>query len=645
MDESTVPDSKKKERRVPGSACVFPSTVRGSLVRTGRLVEQAKLLYSRTPSADPHVPIGAPAPLLAPPVPVNARPVSVTEHPHYLTHETWPADFLEVYKEAFHPQLPVIDLDALGQALYTAKYDVHALPPADRAVVAILAAWGSCFTDRPAVTGSRAQNPITLRDLLDPAVQVPSETGRERSRFVAFMLNRALEAVDEAGLMRKPTRQNCAALLVLDTLVSWNDDRREAGRFYLITAIEQLRALYHPSRSFSSPSALPLIPPNEPPPSPTSDPSYWLLLLRDAISAALGSRDPHLTDEAAAAMCPAHEVLRQQPLEYWVETWDPSELDGPVVAAFFSHLVATAKSAARLTAPYNLSRPLNSDAIEHIWEELSRSAMLSVALLDSAEQSAPQFVEDTKAVFRDLCTYRTQIAFALHRHIGERLATEQDSLVFESLYLLKQASNSILLDAILDLMRQCQSCDSHFVLSSLLVGEFFPLYLDHIVALPCDIEGGELAGWTLHAKVEVIQWLHHSLSFLAWSFPVTAALSSASSALSTLARLSPLPFPLSFPTPRSRTSSASSTSSLSWESPPSSPVPLVGEEEGVEEMQEGAEKGEGKGKGKEVVDLQVKDARLYVPLVIERKRSLSSTTSWSGSLVLEPISEDVAMEE
>ncbi|GAA5971914.1 hypothetical protein JCM11641_001569 [Rhodosporidiobolus odoratus] len=267
--------------------------------RSGRLVEQAKLLYgassdASSPTRPPHMassPIGEPEPhyrlssaddalsqaLLEreqiSPICANTADLSSAVIPP-------PSDLLEVYETVLHPQLPLFDLPSLTTSLEQHQGSFGALPPLQRCYSLIVQAWAARFSDHPAITGSSAASPPSLQDLLstEKIAQV-SEAGKARDGSAARMLDRALKAADEAGLMRAASKEN------------WSDDRRQHGRFLLAAAAEQLRVNYEdPSQSSASSAA--------------RDPAFWVLWLRDAVSAALGGRLPLLKEEDLEAICP-----------------------------------------------------------------------------------------------------------------------------------------------------------------------------------------------------------------------------------------------------------------------------------------------------------------------------------------------------
>ncbi|GAA5906653.1 hypothetical protein JCM6882_008085 [Rhodosporidiobolus microsporus] len=520
--------------------------------RSGRLVEQAKVLYGVSGPSTVSLPRPFHLPVARPTLRNTSRPSGTQQLAAALTF-----DLFDAYEKIFHPQLPLLDLQSFFTSLRRAHHDISLLSPEDRAVAAVMHAWAARFIDHPAIigTGNRAAPP-SLRDLLRPATEAVADAGVTRDRFARTLKERALQAVDEAGLMRKATKQNCAVLLVLEALVSWQDEKRQAGRPLLAAAIEHLRTLYDSSLSSSSSHD----------PAVESDPSFWCAWLRDAVSAALGGRLPLLKEEDLAAICPGVAELRDEDLEKHVHGDAENQDGGRAMMALFRHLTNVAREVARLSGPIPRRQGLNFDAVHRLWQELARSAAATavfVATFASSDEGSIPFVRDLRAC-------QAQISLALHRHLVERLEREnvrfgvvddeEEDEYLDALQSTLDDSDVALLRAIQKLIAHAKTYDTHLVYSAVLVADELPQYLNHLLRLRCDLEGGTV--WDVYEKQAALTWFTSALRQVGWCFPVRPSLDAASAALETLHSLCPLLSDNQFshfflPSP-----------TLSWASPP-----------------------------------------------------------------------------
>ncbi|GAA5911441.1 hypothetical protein JCM5296_004735 [Sporobolomyces johnsonii] len=451
-----------------------------------------------------------------------------------------------------HGQIPVVDFDHLKRELNQVGGNVDALQPDMRCLSHVLQAWAARLSDHPAITGSNPKAPTGFRDLLQPAVRSVSDAGATRDRFAKALLERALRSLDETGLWRKPTKSSCATLVVLEMLLSWNDAERQNGRPLLSAAVEHLRINYDMRHTLSV----------------TDDLSFWLVWLRDSVSAALGGRLPYLHEEDLAMLCPAVPQLRKGKLEEQVLIRSLHDLDGTAVLALFRHVSDTARGIARLLGPVARRQRLEEDSVRALWAELRRSAQASEAFASSLSPYS-QLKNHSMVITRDVASTLARLTFAIHRHLEQRLTQEsvtegilddEDVEYVDSLKALKQDSDDIFLTTIHDLIAQAKSYGSHLVLNAIIISDFFPHYLDHLVAVPCVQEGGLLLQWDIYGKVAAIEWFVLLLAFFAmrsllnvssssdfhrmlaalrhigWSFPIPN-LGDAENALSHLRRL------------------------------------------------------------------------------------------------------------
>ncbi|GAA5821968.1 hypothetical protein JCM11251_004802 [Rhodosporidiobolus azoricus] len=556
-------------------------------------------------------------------------------------------DLFEAYEKLLHPQLPLLDLSAFFTAFRRAQHNISLLSIEDRAIASIMHAWGARFIDHPAVMGSHGKGaPPSLKDLLQPATEEIAEAGMIRDKFATTLLEKAVQAVDEAALWRKPSKQNCAALLVLEVLVSWTDEKRQAGRPLLSAAVEHLRTLYDTSLS-SCPSMHD--------PSIESDPSFWCAWLRDAVSAAIGGRLPLLKEEDLAAICPGAVDLRTDDLERYVLINEEEPDGGRGMVALFRHLTDVARAVARLNSPLPRRQPIDFDAIHQLWHELSRSISSTTTFAASFAPSD----EGSVPFIRDLRACHAQISLAIHRHLENRLERENVRLglvddedeeeYIEALQRLLGESHCALLCAIQELIAHAKAYDTHLVYSAVLITEELPLYLEYLIRLPCDVEGG--TAWHVYEKQAALSWLESALKQCGWCWPVRPTLDAATSAIANLRSLCPtlpdnqcshffLPSPtLSWASPPRRTgsfslgpapASSATTRSKTWADAPESPV----DDYTVPPVR------------------SIPAGNFHPPPVVVvtgggtggRSRAVSSASSSISALALEPIEEDVQVE-
>ncbi|GAA5871332.1 hypothetical protein JCM1840_004415 [Sporobolomyces johnsonii] len=499
---------------------------KGRKTRQGRLISQANTPLCKAVTSEP-------------PNAIDGRRAK-DEWVHLQLAQVLSTHLIEVYEHVVHGQIPVVDFDHFKRELNQVGGNVDALQPDMRCLSHVLQAWAARLSDHPAITGSNPKAPTGFRDLLQPAVRSVSDAGATRDRFAKALLERALRSLDETGLWRKPTKSSCATLVVLEMLLSWNDAERQNGRPLLSAAVEHLRINYDMRHTLSV----------------TNDLSFWLVWLRDSVSAALGGRLPYLHEEDLAMLCPAVPQLRKGKLEEQVLIRSLHDLDGTAVLALFRHVSDTARSIARLLGPVARRQRLEEDSVRALWAELRRCAQASEAFASSLSPY-PQLKNHSMVITRDVASMLARLTFAIHRHLEQRLTQEsvtegilddEDVEYVDSLKALKQDSDDIFLATIHDLIAQAKSYGSHLVLNAIIISDFFPHYLDHLVAVPCVQEGGLLFQWDIYGKVSAIEWMLAALRHIGWSFPIPN-LEDAENALSHLRELvASLPPPPAVPT-------------------------------------------------------------------------------------------------
>lgn len=181
------------------------------------------------------------------------------------------------------------------------------MSPTGECLCLVMQAWAARFSDHPSILGVGAP---TLSDVQNQPGRDFSHYGQARDAFATAMLDRALRKVDENGLLRHPTEAGCAALIMLEFLVTCkprfrvalcaeifltvfvfklagDDAYRTKGRHLMAAATEHLRAINEGVGEDAT---------EEKKPEDRSSGSvlFWLSFTRDAISSMLGNRAPCL---------------------------------------------------------------------------------------------------------------------------------------------------------------------------------------------------------------------------------------------------------------------------------------------------------------------------------------------------------------
>lgn len=82
----------------------------------------------------------------------------------------------------------------------------------------IVQAWAARFSDHPAIIGTNAPSLQDMR--LSPVGTNFAAIGSSRDAFARAMADRAVQAVDEKGALRKASGQTCGGLLMLEFLLT-----------------------------------------------------------------------------------------------------------------------------------------------------------------------------------------------------------------------------------------------------------------------------------------------------------------------------------------------------------------------------------------------------------------------------------------
>lgn len=151
---------------------------------------------------------------------------------------------------------------------------------AERLSLATLQAWGARFSDHPSLIGAFAPSPATIKD--SPARDL-SEYGQRRDGFARAMADRAFQAIDKRGILRKPSVAGCTALVMLEFLDHFGDASRARGGQLLAAAVEHLRYLNEHDSEDPEETGTEVS-------KSLSGALFWLTYTRDALSSAYGAR-------------------------------------------------------------------------------------------------------------------------------------------------------------------------------------------------------------------------------------------------------------------------------------------------------------------------------------------------------------------
>lgn len=127
------------------------------------------------------------------------------------------ADLVRTFFDMFQPQCPLVDTTLFLQAWENAGRVTENLSPANECLALVIQAWAARLTDHPAAIGSGAP---TLQDLRNGAGRDFTAVGNRREEFARAAMERAMAAVDRRGALRMSSASCCAALTLLEFLIT-----------------------------------------------------------------------------------------------------------------------------------------------------------------------------------------------------------------------------------------------------------------------------------------------------------------------------------------------------------------------------------------------------------------------------------------
>lgn len=504
------------------------------VVRSGKLIEKAKILYGdgevdqavrRSPTATAS-PIDADILNGSGPfefvssvsnqlVPTGDSRLVKAQLAHSVSDH-----LIQAYHDLIHTQCPIVDW-----AHFQVNYDAsgrraEAMSPTGECLCLVMQAWAARFSDHPSILGVGAP---MLSDVQNQPGRDFSHYGQARDAFATAMLDRALRKVDENGLLRHPTEAGCAALIMLEFLVTWDDAYRTKGRHLMAAATEHLRAINEGMGEDAT---------EEKKPEDRSSGSvlFWLSFTRDAISSMLGNRAPCLTNDDLAVLCELLANPIAADVLAYVSSDDPRILSGLAVIASFRHITNILRNyTTHLGGPLPRKLRFDFEALQGLFEEIDLSTQYSALFFDSI-QNAPWDNQPKYDVwFRDLSSMRAQLCYSVHRQLNERLNFElgkgqprtlERLADIDRLNNLLPNSSERFLNAIRDVAKLAKGYGpGRLVFEAGLSCENMPIWISHMCSMRAVEQGGFIRSWTLAAKHEEIGWLVAALKAAGWCWP------------------------------------------------------------------------------------------------------------------------------
>lgn len=357
------------------------------------------------------------------------------------------------------------------------------------------------------------------------------------------MADRALQAIDHHGIMRRPTVAGATALLLLEFLITWEDVKRDKSppaRHLMSGAAELYRSLV--DGITDDPSE------NQPVPDrATGGTLYWVLMSRDAVSSALGARSPCLSDGDLAALCEiVVNPISDEVLAY-ISSDDPTILAGLGVIGIFKHITMLFRScSARVSGPIARRKAIDADAVKELWAQLDQSQQWSRIFRQKGEQVAPPLA-NAQNWFRDSLNMRSQLTIAIHTNLETRIENERMdpnpafatqaqhaqngyASYLDALLALKAQSDQRLLAVGREFVKFMYDYGHRLVFDLAFSCENLPYFLDHMLRTPAwgnqplahrgapAVAGGP-PDWTQAKQTEEIEWGVAALQVNGWCWP------------------------------------------------------------------------------------------------------------------------------
>ncbi|GAA6042007.1 hypothetical protein JCM8097_009142 [Rhodosporidiobolus ruineniae] len=550
------------------------------VVRGGKLIAQAKLLFGEQPPASPddpptslpsapsHPPPPRPAPSETDPGAERRRASSATSVGTVATMGTSEGrlvgqrvqadvadQLIRTYFAVYQPQCPLVDEAMFMAAFEAAGRVTDNLGPANECLALVIQAWAARSSDHHLVAGPGAPS---LSDLRAPSSS-PSAPGQQRDftpvgnrrdEFARAMCDRALRAIDEKGLLRTSSTAACSALCLAEFLVTWDDLYRTStsGRYLLSAAVEHLRNLQLGVCDEPGEACMP-------PERASNGTLLWMVYTRDALTSLLAGRSCSLTDGDLALLCDLFtNPITADPAAY-VSSDDPFTLSGIAVATIFRYCTNLVRNTVnRLTGPLASRLPVDERTVFELWTDIDQCSQYGAAFRKSVDATtfaspAPK----TDVWFRDLVAVKAQHVLGIHSNLIRRLQAEEGvapesradgGAYLQMLLRLKSESEKRLLDVSREYTGLLRSYGSELMFSAAFSVEYSEHYLQCMLDSPAWEQGGANEAWTWSAKVDEITSLLDALKLVGWCWAgydrhiesARAALAEQSAALQTRQR-------------------------------------------------------------------------------------------------------------
>ncbi|BGP15169.1 hypothetical protein JCM10213v2_003126 [Rhodosporidiobolus nylandii] len=537
------------------------------VVRGGKLIQQAKLLYGEggAPSASSTIPHPADSPLAAtssPASPIDPssiedlrrasvgslqqQAVVLSKADGQLMGSQLQLDVAEqltrTYFSVIHPQCPLVDQELFMQAFNAAGRDARNMGAGNECLALTLQArlhllrpsrimpltlgsaqaWAARFSDNLLITGAGSP---TLSDLRDPRGRDFTILGNRRNDFALAMRDRALRAVDERGILRQSSAAGVACLTLLEFLVTWDEPLRPnmTGRYLLSAAAEHLRNLQNgycddPSEVCVPPERL------------SNGTLLWMGYTRDALSSMFSGRSCLFTEDDLTLLCDLFTNPIAADPSAFISSTDSRMLSGLAVACIFRFVVNLIRSTvSRLTGPLARRQRVDPAVVQEIWAGIDESTRYQGIFRESVSSvtfgpEAPK----TDVWFRDLVVIKAQHVLGVSLFLSRRLDEEEEiaassppadgAVYLESLRQLKQQADERMLSVAREYTGMLRNYGGDLLFSAIFSIEYSAHFLRSMVDSPAREQGGA-ESWTWRTKVEEVSALIEALKLIGWAWP------------------------------------------------------------------------------------------------------------------------------
>ncbi|KAM0745958.1 hypothetical protein T439DRAFT_330158 [Meredithblackwellia eburnea MCA 4105] len=495
------------------------------VVRSGKLIQQAKILYgdgneqsTRTfiKSESPSATTAAGRSSQSPPSSSLIRATDARFFNQELARSI-ANHLIQVFRAHVHEQCAVVDLDHFQRNWDSAGHVAENMTPTGECVALVMQAWAARFSDHSAILG---QSQPSLSDVSNsPPGTDFSQYGSLRDSFARAMEDRAMKALDQHGALRNPSGQCCAALTLIEFLVTWGDVYRNHGRHFMNAAVEHLR-----SRSDGiTDDPTEVISPED---KVSGGTLFWVVYARDALSSAFGGRATALTTEDLTVLCEVLASPVTMDVLPYITSDDPRVLAGLAVVANFRHITTIIRSfCSRVSGPLPRRQRMDAVAIHEMWAAVDQSDRYSEIWSQSMNRTMLP-AERIRKWMKDLLVMRSQLNHAIHINIVDRLDLEKSRLptvrdptfpaYVETLERLKQLSDVRMLRTSRVMAAMVRSEGKRLVFEAAMAAENIQLYTAHLLSTPVWEQGGPVSDWTIASKMEEVTWMIEGMKLIGW---------------------------------------------------------------------------------------------------------------------------------